>query len=129
MAKNNEPPNGSSPGEHHRSAAPTKSRKIESIQTIREMYRGNWVLVTITEFNEMHFPVRGRVLALSPDHFQVNEALRKVKQTRQVSREKNYHVFFAEPLLTSGPQFEESVSKAVDDLRHAMAEKRASRNR
>lgn len=103
----------------------TTTRKALTMDAIRQAYDGRWVLISVTALDELGFPLRGKVLADSADEWEINEALRQAKR----GKGKRYYTYFAGPLLTSGPEFEKAIPKAIGDLRRAMAGKRASGDR
>jgi len=104
-------------------------RKALPIETIRQAYNGQWVLVKTTAFDDMHYPARGKLLAHSPDRIEIHQAFEREMHAKARGTMGNFYIFFAQPLLTSGPEFEKAASKAVEQIRQAMARKRASGSR
>lgn len=100
-----------------------------TIEAIRETYDGNWVLVKMTGVDEMGYPARGKLLAYSPDRSEIHEAFEREMRAKTPGQDGNFYIFFAEPLLTSGPEFEAAVANAVEHINQALTRKRARRNR
>jgi hypothetical protein len=103
--------------------------KTLTIEEIRERFDGNWVLVKLTAFDERQRAARGKVLAHSPDRVAIHEALVAEKQDEKRWKRSQYFIFFAEPLLTSGPEFDAAAERIVADIRRALAGERARRVR
>ena len=127
MARDRKRQSRTAAGTLHSPASTTVRDKALSIDEITEKHRGNWVLVNVTEFDELRTPSRGKVVMHSADRGDISKVLEENRNNP--GKEKNFYVFFAETLLTSGREFERAISKAVGDLRRAVAGKRAGRNR
>ena len=79
-----------------------------SVDEVRVKFDGEWILLDVTAFDELHVPSYGRILAHSPDPDVVHQAM--------PSRDAHpgpLYLFFAEPLLRSGPEYEQAMEEFV----------------
>lgn len=88
-------------------------RRILSVDEVNEKYDGECVLMEVTHFDERHEPLRGRVLAHSPDPDEVCRAA----PSRDAHPGPLYlYAFHAEPRIRSGPEYEQAMKEFVEDL-------------
>ena len=66
-------------------------------------FRGEWVLMKVTEYDEDHWPSRGYVIAHSPDREEINAAipLRSQEVISPEAPRQPHYVFLAYPRARS----------------------------
>lgn len=89
-----------------------------SVEEVREQYSGKWVVMRIREHDENHLPKAGEVLyagrhSRAWDHFSrvPREVLDEAKETYTP-----FYIFKAQPLITSGPEYDKVVRRFISDL-------------
>lgn len=88
-------------------------RRILSIDEVNEKFDGEWVMLSVTHFDERHVPTRGRILAHSPDPDEVYKAV----PARDADSGPHYlYAFYAEPRIRSGPEYERAMKEFVEQL-------------
>jgi hypothetical protein len=86
------------------SAAEQSSGEFMSVNEAIARFRGEWVLMKVTEYDEDHWPSRGYVIAHSPEREGISEALRHEPPRGTLPPEAPrlmYYVFLAYPRARS----------------------------
>jgi len=98
----------------HNPAAATAATKdgktgTFTIDEIIEHYHGEWILMRVTEDDEDGWPLRGYLLDVAPTQEEILQAW--TRRAPEVSDGKGWplYTFLAEPLITSGPEYETAV--------------------
>lgn len=73
-----------------------------SIERIEEQYKGQWVLVKVTAFNDLHTPLEGQVIAHGTRK-RINKALAEVVSPGQLP-EAPYYFFPAGAFVRPGTE-------------------------
>jgi len=100
---------------------------VLSIEEIDEQYKGEWVLVSVTAFDQSLRPALGKVIQHSPNRGAISAALGP-EHGRPAGPEPVF-VFYAEPALRSGPRFEAAADKLEAQIRARLVAGRARRSR
>lgn len=82
-----------------------------SLEEIIARYEGQWILMSITEFDDRHVPARGAVLVHSPSRAAVSRKLVDVFPGASGSSAK-YYLFQAHPFARTGPELRQALHDA-----------------
>ena len=75
------------------------------------LYYGEWVLMKVLEFDEHFIPVRGLVIAHSPDRGAISEALKREPLRQPDAPYQPYYTFSAFPRVRPGETFEQAAER------------------
>jgi uncharacterized protein (DUF2336 family) len=82
-------------------------------------FRGDWVLMKVTDHDDAHWPTQGYVLAHSADRAAISAALALEPPRSSVApgaATQPYYVFRAYPRLRSGPEYQAATTRFLSDL-------------
>src|SRR5262249_50521995 len=96
---------------------------LMSVNEAIARFRGEWVLLKVTEYDEDYWPSRGYMIAHSPDRDAISEAipLRSQEPTMPDAPRQPYYVFLAYPRVRSGPEHRAAMAQFTSDLLTAFA--------
>ena len=90
-----------------------------AIDEIHKRYDGEYVLLHVTEFDEIDNPARGKILCHSPDRDEVSRAVPSARD-----RPGPLYVFYAEPRIRSGPEYIKAMEEFVARVNARLEEAR-----
>jgi hypothetical protein len=91
------------------------------------LYESEWVLMKVLEFDEHFRPVRGLVLAHSPDRGAISEVFARQPRTPPDGPYQPYYTFNAFPRFRPGETFEQAAIRIAAERVAAKAERDARR--
>lgn len=102
--------------------APMSEHPFGELMTVTEAidrFRGDWVLMKVTEMDDHHWPSNGYVLGHSSEEQELIEAMKRERREDESpsnSPRSPYFTFRAFPKVTSGPSFDAALRKFAADL-------------
>jgi hypothetical protein len=89
-----------------------------SMDEIIDRYRGQWILMRVTEDDEDGWPARGYLLARAPSQAEILEAEERLPRADAAAdgRVLPYYSFLAQHDISSGPEYEAAVMQLVAEL-------------
>ena len=94
-----------------------------TVDEVTERYYGQWVFMEVSEYDEDHWPRRGRLIAHAPTHAELNDVMKGKIAQGAVTPDKQYTSFCAFPIVRSGPDFEAASAEFASGLILAMAKR------
>jgi hypothetical protein len=99
-----------------------------SVEEATARFRGEWVLMQVSAFDERHNPCAGYVLTHSPDRRDISVELAKQPPRAELPPDVGpFYIFRATPLSHSGPEYERALREFVADLEARYEAMRARR--
>lgn len=92
-----------------------------SVEEVTALFPRKWVLMRVTEVDEIHVPSMGFVVAISSSRTEISEALQQEPAPTPELRSP-YVIFHAVPSIRSGPEVELAVEKLITQFNGAKAE-------
>jgi hypothetical protein len=93
-----------------------------SVDEVIERYRGQWILMRITEDDEDGWPKRGLLLERASTQRGILAAFEKWIHLAKDGNPWPFETFLAEPMITSGPEYTAAVAEFFAGLIRAAGE-------